>query len=80
MSQATDLAQYLKENGWDGTSAEYTKTNKEYSEKIELGDMGDYMWSKQYLNTKLVKHRFFSYPESLVKFLKEKNINKKNKN
>lgn len=64
--------QYLKNNGWSGSNAEYTKKSSIYFEMIELGDMGDYMWSKHFLNTDPVEYAFFSHPESLIEFLKEK--------
>jgi hypothetical protein len=70
MSQ--NLNEYLKDNGWTRSSAVYTKKYSTYFEMIELGDMGDCMWIKHFLNTDPAKRAFFSYPENLIEFLKEK--------
>jgi len=67
-----DLTKYLKESGWSGSRAEFTRKSSIYCETIKTGDMGDYMWSKYFLNTDPVEYAFFSYPENLIEFLKEK--------
>jgi hypothetical protein len=67
-----DLTEYLKESGWSGSHTEFTRKSSIYFETIKTGDMGDYVWSKHFLNTNPVELAFFSYTENLIEFLKEK--------